>query len=134
MKSQENPQPHVIPFQVYLAVGASLLLLTFITVAISFVHLGPFNLVVAMGIATFKAILVALFFMHLFYDSKLYMTIFLSALTFVGLFIILVMFDTMKRADLYEEVAKPIKPQSYIYEKIKADTTTAAGQHTSEAK
>jgi len=106
---------HILPLRIYLGVGAALLVLTAATVAISFIHLGPFNLVVALSIATVKAILVALFFMHLLYDNKLYLLIFTFALLILGIFIILTLFDTMRRGDLYLEVAKPIQEQSVIY-------------------
>ena len=49
----------------YLLVFAALLVLTATTVAVSKVDLGPFNVVVAMSIATMKASLVLWFFMHL---------------------------------------------------------------------
>jgi cytochrome c oxidase subunit 4 len=106
---------HILPLRIYLGVGAALLVLTAITVTISFIHLGPFNLVVALSIATIKAILVALFFMHLLYDNKLYLLIFTFALLILGIFIILTLFDTMQRGDIYLEVAKPIQEQSVIY-------------------
>ena len=48
----------------YIAIGISLLVLTAITVFAAFVNLGPFNPVVALLIATIKATLVVLFFMH----------------------------------------------------------------------
>ena len=106
---------HILPLRIYLGVGAALLLLTAVTVSISFIHLGPFNLVVALSIATIKAILVALFFMHLLYDNKLYLLIFIFALLILATFIILTLFDTMRRGDLYLEVARPIQEQSEIY-------------------
>ncbi len=53
---------HSIGF--YVAIGISLLVLTAITVFAAFVNLGPFNPVVALLIATIKATLVVLFFMH----------------------------------------------------------------------
>jgi cytochrome c oxidase subunit 4 len=49
----------------YYRVFAALLVLTGLTVAVAFIHLGPLNLVMALAIATSKALLVALFFMHL---------------------------------------------------------------------
>ena len=127
MNKKEHHE-HSVPLLVYLAVGGALLVLTVITVAVSFVNLGPFNLVVAIGIATFKAMLVALFFMHLYYDNKLFMAIFTSGLMFLGIFIILTMFDTMKRDMLYEEVAKPIRSNAIIYEQPAATDQTGT-QH-----
>jgi cytochrome c oxidase subunit 4 len=48
----------------YLAIGIILLILTATTVGAAFVNLGAFNPVVALLIATIKATLVVLFFMH----------------------------------------------------------------------
>ncbi len=53
---------HSIGF--YVAIGVALLILTVTTAAVAFVNLGPFNPVVALLIATIKATLVILFFMH----------------------------------------------------------------------
>lgn len=60
---------HIVPFSVYRNVLVSLLVLTVITVAASRVDFGVFNMVIAMFIASIKAMLVALFFMHLKYES-----------------------------------------------------------------
>jgi cytochrome c oxidase subunit 4 len=48
----------------YIAIGLILLVLTATTVGAAFVNLGPFNPVVALLIATIKATVVVLFFMH----------------------------------------------------------------------
>jgi len=48
----------------YIAIGVGLLIGTATTVGAAFVNLGPFNPVVALLIATIKAIVVVLFFMH----------------------------------------------------------------------
>lgn len=47
--------------KLYLVIAAALLVLTVITVLVSFVNLGGFNVVIALGIASIKAMLVALF-------------------------------------------------------------------------
>jgi cytochrome c oxidase subunit 4 len=49
----------------YFGVWAALLVGTLITYKAAFIELGRFNAVVALTIATAKALLVALFFMHL---------------------------------------------------------------------
>lgn len=128
MMEEKKHTAHVLPLRVYLTVGAILLFMTFVTVAVSFVPLGPFNLVVAMGIATFKAMLVGMFFMHLLYDNKLYATVFLAAVSFLAVFIVLTMFDTLRRGDLYDYTARPIKEQAAIYENMPADSSAAAAQ------
>ena len=48
----------------YIAIGLGLLVLTATTVGAAFVNLGAFNPVIALVIATIKATLVVLFFMH----------------------------------------------------------------------
>lgn len=48
----------------YYGVWIALLILTVVTALVARVDLGPFNTIVALGIATCKALLVVLFFMH----------------------------------------------------------------------
>ena len=57
---------------------------TVATVAATWVDLGGWNLWIALGIATVKASLVALYFMHLRYDNPFYALIFVTALVFLG--------------------------------------------------
>jgi cytochrome c oxidase subunit 4 len=61
---------HILPSKLYITIWITLLCLTVITAAVSFVDLGPFNTIVALVIATFKAVLVVLFFMHVKYTSE----------------------------------------------------------------
>lgn len=61
---------HVVPFRIYLGVFLGLLFLTVITVVVSRFNFGAFNILIAMLIASVKAGLVALFFMHLKYENK----------------------------------------------------------------
>ena len=56
---------HILPISMFIKVFATLVVLTLVTVAVSRVDLGSWNIVVAMLIASVKAGLVALFFMHL---------------------------------------------------------------------
>ncbi len=53
------------PLKTYFAVWAALLVGTFITYKAAYIELGRFNAAVALIIATVKALLVALFFMHI---------------------------------------------------------------------
>ena len=108
-------KPHIIPLKVYLSVAFALIFLTGITVAVSFVDFGGLNVIIALLIASVKALLVAFFFMHLFYDNKLYFVIFAASLFFLTLFLVLTMFDTNRRGDIYKDVAKPISEQTNNY-------------------
>jgi cytochrome c oxidase subunit 4 len=84
---------HVLPVGVLLGVFAVLIVLTVATVAVTWIDLGPWNLVAALGIATFKGSLVVLYFMHLKYDSPFNGLIFVAALAFLALFLLLVLLD-----------------------------------------
>ncbi len=79
---------HVVPVKVLLAVFATLIVLTGITVGVRMIDLGsPWNLLVAMLIATIKASLVCAYFMHLRYDKLMHTIMLLSAVAFFTLFI-----------------------------------------------
>ncbi len=62
---------HVTPLPVYFGIFGALMVLTAITVAVAWLDLGTLNVLVALGVAVFKASLVVLYFMHLKYSSKL---------------------------------------------------------------
>lgn len=87
---------HAVPFPILVAVFAALLVLTFATVAATWVNLGELNLWVALGIATFKAGLVALYFMHLRYDHPFNGLVFVAALTVLSLFLAMTLLDSFE--------------------------------------
>jgi cytochrome c oxidase subunit 4 len=61
---------HVISTKLYVGIWIALMILTVVTAGVSFLDLGPLNTVVALVIATTKALLVVLFFMHVKYTSE----------------------------------------------------------------
>jgi cytochrome c oxidase subunit IV len=63
--------PPIVMRRVYYRVYGALLGLTLLTIGVAYLDLGPLNVVVALGIAIGKALLVMLFFMHLRYSSRL---------------------------------------------------------------
>lgn len=71
MKSNEQEHQHVMSYTTLGVVLASLLVLTGVTVGVSYVHMGFFNVPIALMIASTKATIVLLFFMHLKYEGKL---------------------------------------------------------------
>lgn len=62
---------HVIPQRIYILVFVTLLLLTLVTVDVAFFDAGWLNLYIALTIATCKALLVVLYFMHVRYSPRL---------------------------------------------------------------
>lgn len=115
-ESSQHGHHHVLPLSTYLGVAAALLVLTAITVWVAQFHFGEWNLVVAMIVAATKAILVALIFMHLLYDNKLYLVVFASSVLFLAIFIIITMFDTLRRDDIYDFLEKPIHSNAAMYQ------------------
>jgi caa(3)-type oxidase subunit IV len=125
----KQPKIHVVPLKVYLAVGAALFLLTAVTVGVAAIPLGGWNAVAAISIATIKALLVALVFMHLWYDRKLFLIIFMIGILFLGIFMVFTMFDVLERDALYDNHAGPIKKEAVIYDTRRgpAGDSTVAG-------
>jgi len=85
---------HVVPLPVLFAVLGTLLVMTFVTVAVSWIDFGRFNLWIALGIAVVKASLVLLFFMHLKYDKPFNAIVIIVSMALVMLFIAITMTDT----------------------------------------
>ena len=84
--------------KLYYTIWITLMCLTVITAAVSFVDLGPFNTIVALVIATIKALLVVLFFMHVKYTSeKLTKIVIVSAIFWLFLLLALSMADYATR-------------------------------------
>lgn len=109
------PLAHVIPAHVLVAVFAALIILTGITVAATWVDLGPWNLVAAMVIATIKAALVALYFMHLRYDHPFHALVFVAALVFLALFLVPTLQDTVDAepsVEQFRQTTAPLLPKA----------------------
>ena len=86
---------HPCPPKILFATFGTLIALTILTVVTAGQpYLGPFAVFVSMGIATIKATLVALFFMHMYWDKPINILTFLSSFFFVSLFIGFTLLDT----------------------------------------
>jgi cytochrome c oxidase subunit 4 len=91
---------HVASPKVLLGTFGALMVLTVLTVAAVGIDLGTnMNLLLAMVIATIKATLVCLFFMHLKYDRTLHAVAFLTALLFALLFVSFALMDSSEYQD-----------------------------------
>lgn len=94
----EATHDHISPIGSSVAIWLTLLVFTGITVGAAFIDLGPFNIVVALVIATIKATLVVLFFMHVKYtNEKLTPLVIVSAIFFLFLLLGLSMADYATR-------------------------------------
>src|SRR5947209_10601345 len=89
---------HIASKQMYLTVFGALAALTLLTVAVSFVELpGPLHVSVGLLIATGKALLVALFFMHVLYSRRLIWMVAGAALLWLGILFALTFSDYISR-------------------------------------
>ena len=90
----EDVQAHI---RTYMKVGISLLVLTVVTVAVSYLPFGvPLAVTVALIIAIFKGSLVASFFMHLIEEKKV---IFAVLMLTVFFFFVMLFIPLMGNAD-----------------------------------
>ncbi len=91
----------IVPRKTYVLVWIALMILTAVTAAVSFVNLGQWSAPVAMAIASTKALLVALFFMHLRYEhSKVVMVWAMAGIFWLSLLMVLSMADYITRGYL----------------------------------
>jgi len=84
---------HVTSPKVYIAIFLALMVLTAVTILVAFQDLGPFNDIVALGIAITKATLVVLYFMHVRHSTPF------TKLTVVSGFVWLIFLITLTLAD-----------------------------------
>ena len=92
--SHATDHSHASPLKTYFAVWAALLVGTGLTYLAALLNLGRFNAPVALIIATTKALLVALFFMHLKgAGEKLLKLVVISTVFFLILLLALSLFD-----------------------------------------
>lgn len=89
---------HIISAKTYVGIWLALMCLTVLTASVAFIDLGPLNTVVALVIATTKALLVALVFMHVKYASeKLTRMVIVSSLFWLLLLLFLSLADYLTR-------------------------------------
>jgi len=94
----EHAEHHIVSPLEYTMVFGTLLVFTGITVAAAYKEMGVFNPIVALAIASIKAVIVILFFMHVKYQSRLIkMTVGAGFFTFLVL-IIMTLSDYISRA------------------------------------
>jgi cytochrome c oxidase subunit 4 len=116
---QEHPgqfdvHAHISEAKFYVFILVVLMTLTLLTVGVSYIHLGKLNLIVAIVIASIKATLVVLFFMHLRYDNKFNALVLIVALLFIGVFFAYTLNDTEHRAEVDLESGARVLPATGV--------------------
>jgi cytochrome c oxidase subunit IV len=95
-QGHEQGHGHSSP-KLYFVIFFVLLILTYVTVAVSRVDLGRFNSIVALSIAVTKALLVVLFFMHVKDSTRLTKLVVVGGFLWLALLIGLTMTDVFTR-------------------------------------
>ena len=88
------PWVHITPLPTLITIWVILMVLTFVTVAATWVDLGPLNIWIAMFIAFVKGTLVVLYFMHMKQNKPFIAYSFTFSLAFVAFFLAMVMLDS----------------------------------------
>ena len=94
MSESHDSGVHVASVKLLLVVWVALMIGTWLTVAASNIDLGFLNIWLGLAIATAKAVLVGLYYMHLRWDKPFNTFVFLGAFFFLFLFIGFAMMDS----------------------------------------
>ena len=107
MSEHEQHTEHIVPPTTYIVIILTLLALTITTVLAAYVNLGPLNIVVALAIATLKATLVVLFFMHAKYSPKRTKLVIMAGIFWLAILLFMTLSDYASRVD-YRGVRYPM--------------------------
>ncbi len=105
--SEHEQSEHIVSPGMYATIITTLLILTGITVGAAYVNLGQFNIVVALLIATIKATLVVLIFMHAKYAPERTKLVIIAGIFWLALLLFMTLSDYASRVD-YRGVNYPM--------------------------
>lgn len=93
MSGHEQGAQHISPVKVYVGIWLALVCLTVVTVSVSYLDMYKFTVFTAMLIATVKATLVLLYFMHIRFEKAVYAYMILAVLATYATFVVLTFAD-----------------------------------------
>ena len=96
--NNEHSHHFIVPLKYYVGTIIALLFLTLVTVWTAQYDFGFFNIILALIIASTKAILVLMFFMGLRWDKGFNLLGFVATIMFLFLFIVFCMLDIATRS------------------------------------
>ena len=88
---------HIVSPKIYVMIFLSLMAGTGLTVWAAFQNFGPFNIVIALAIASFKATLVVLYFMHARYSPRRTHLVIVSSVFWLAIMLALTLSDYSTR-------------------------------------
>jgi cytochrome c oxidase subunit 4 len=93
----KHEEVHLIPYRVYIAVWAALVVLTGVTVSLTLIDMRQVTVLAAMIVATVKGSLVVLYFMHVRYTKPIFLYMFTAVGITYGVFVGLTFLDYWTR-------------------------------------
>ena len=99
---------HIVSPKIYVVIFLCLIVGTAVTVWAAFQNFAQFNIVIALGIATMKATLVVLFFMHARYSSKRTQMVIVCAIFWLAIMLALTLSDYQTRPRTESFLAPPV--------------------------
>ncbi|WP_430813023.1 cytochrome C oxidase subunit IV family protein [Carboxylicivirga sp. RSCT41] len=84
---------HIVPYKLYLIVLSGLILLTLISVGVTYIELANLTVFTAILLASVKSILVLVFFMHLKFDNKLLQILVTAVFILITLVLLITFLD-----------------------------------------
>ena len=88
---------HIDSVKTYTVIFLALIVLTFVTTGVAYLDLGPMNVVVALGLACVKMLLVALWFMHIRHSTRLTKLVVAGGLLWFAILIAFTLGDILTR-------------------------------------
>ena len=91
----EQEKHHIVPYKTNVIILLTLVVLTFISVAVTSIELGALTVTIALLLASVKSVLVLTYFMHLKFDHKIF------AIMVIGIFAIIFIVILITFLDYY---------------------------------
>ena len=98
---------HIVSPRIYLAIFLTLMAGTAITVWAAYHNFGAFNIVIALAIASFKATLVVLYFMHARYSPRRTQLVIVCSVFWLAIMLTLTLADYQTREHTVSQLAPP---------------------------
>lgn len=98
---------HIVAPKIYLTIFLALILGTSLTTWAAFQNFGRFNIVIALAIASAKATLVVLFFMHARYAERRTRLVIVCALFWLAIMLVLTLSDYQTRQPRLSRLVSP---------------------------
>lgn len=93
MDPHTEDHAHVVPYSTFIKIWAALIVLTGVTVGAALLDLGHLAFFTAIVVATVKATLVTLYFMHIRFERRIFAGMLIAILVTYAIFVILTFAD-----------------------------------------